>query len=84
MRRPRGYGILPRLEGFLLQSSDSTILLVPSINGVISGHATFLQSELEPEFSRDPVCRTLFVSGTFSNASLRRASTYSRTPAVSL
>lgn len=48
-----------RLQDFLVQSPGTTVLLVPSINDVISNHAVFPQCELEPEFSRDPVSLTL-------------------------
>ncbi|KAG8214743.1 DNA polymerase alpha subunit B [Butyriboletus roseoflavus] len=48
-----------RLQDFLVQSPDSTVLLVPSINDVISDHAVFPQCELGPEFSKDPRIRLL-------------------------
>lgn len=44
-----------RLKDFLTLSPGTTVLLVPSINDVISDHAVFPQCELEPEFSSDPV-----------------------------
>ncbi|KAF8440881.1 DNA polymerase alpha/epsilon subunit B-domain-containing protein [Boletus edulis BED1] len=48
-----------RLEAFLLQSPGTTLLLVPSINDVISDHVVFPQCELDPEFSKDPRIRLL-------------------------
>lgn len=48
-----------RLQDFLFQSPGSTVLLVPSINDVISDHTVFPQCEFEPEFSKDPVSMTL-------------------------
>jgi hypothetical protein len=55
-----------RLQDFLVQSPGSTVLLVPSINDVISDHAVFPQCELEPEFSKDPVSCTCCASSTSS------------------
>lgn len=53
-----------RLQEFLVLSPGSTVLLVPSINDVISDHAVFPQCELEPEFSKDLVRLTLCVWST--------------------
>jgi DNA polymerase alpha subunit B len=43
------------LQDFLSQSPTSTVLLVPSVNDIISDHAVFPQCELDDEFSSDPV-----------------------------
>ncbi|KAH0832189.1 DNA polymerase alpha/epsilon subunit B-domain-containing protein [Lanmaoa asiatica] len=50
---------IERLQDFLVQSPGSTVLLVPTINDMISDHAVFPQCELEPEFSKDPRVRLL-------------------------
>jgi DNA polymerase alpha subunit B len=44
-----------RLQDFSVQSLGSTVLLVPSIDDVISDHAVFPQCEFEPEFSKSHV-----------------------------
>jgi DNA polymerase alpha subunit B len=43
------------LGDFLSQSPTSTVLLVPSVNDIISDHAVFPQCELDEEFRSDPV-----------------------------
>ncbi|KIJ17926.1 hypothetical protein PAXINDRAFT_9860 [Paxillus involutus ATCC 200175] len=48
-----------KLQTFLIQSPETTILLVPSINDIISDHAVFPQCELGVEFSGDPRIRLL-------------------------
>ncbi|KAF8558385.1 DNA polymerase alpha subunit B [Imleria badia] len=48
-----------RLQDFLVVSPGSMVLLIPSINDVISDHTVFPQCELGPEFSRDPRIRLL-------------------------
>lgn len=53
-----------RLQSFLLESPGSTILLVPSINDVISDHSVFPQCEFEPEFSKDPVSSIVYAART--------------------
>jgi len=48
-----------RLQDFWVQSPDSLVLLVPSINDVISDHAVFPQCELNKVFGEDPRVRLL-------------------------
>ncbi|KAF8837908.1 DNA polymerase alpha, subunit B [Paxillus ammoniavirescens] len=48
-----------KLQTFLIQSPGTTILIVPSINDIISDHAVFPQCELGVEFSGDPRIRLL-------------------------
>ncbi|KAF9219255.1 DNA polymerase alpha subunit B [Gyrodon lividus] len=48
-----------KLQNFLIQSPGTTILLVPSVNDLISDHAVFPQCELAVEFSGDPRIRLL-------------------------
>ncbi|KAG1717564.1 DNA polymerase alpha/epsilon subunit B-domain-containing protein [Suillus lakei] len=54
------------LRDFLSQSSTSTVLLVPSVNDIISDHAVFPQCELGDEFSGDPRIRLLPNPARFS------------------
>lgn len=51
---------------FLSQSPTSTVLLVPSVNDIISDHAVFPQCELDDEFSSDPRIRLLPNPARFS------------------
>lgn len=52
------------LHDFLSQSPASTVLLVPSVNDIISDHAVFPQCELDNEFSSDPVCSSSVIPST--------------------
>lgn len=54
------------LHDFLSQSPTSTVLLVPSVNDIISDHAVFPQCELDNEFSSDPRIRLLSNPARFS------------------
>jgi len=84
-----------RLQDFLALSPGSTVLLVPSINDVISDHAVFPQCELGPEFSSDPrirlipnPCRLSINGVSFAVTSvdslfhLRKEECFRRTPGV--
>lgn len=51
---------------FLSQSPTSTVLLVPSVNDIISDHAVFPQCELDDEFRGDPRIRLLPNPARFS------------------
>ncbi|KIJ59480.1 hypothetical protein HYDPIDRAFT_100652 [Hydnomerulius pinastri MD-312] len=48
-----------QLQEFLIQSPGSTVLLIPSVNDIISDHAVFPQCELGVEFGGDPRIRLL-------------------------
>ncbi|KAG1898113.1 DNA polymerase alpha, subunit B [Suillus fuscotomentosus] len=54
------------LRDFLSQSPTSTVLLVPSVNDIISDHAVFPQCELDDEFRGDPRIRLLPNPARFS------------------
>lgn len=54
------------LRDFLSQSPTSIVLLVPSVNDIISNHAVFPQCELDDEFSGDPRIRLLPNPARFS------------------
>ncbi|KIK88801.1 hypothetical protein PAXRUDRAFT_688122 [Paxillus rubicundulus Ve08.2h10] len=50
---------IEKLQTFLIQSPETTVLLVPSINDITSDHAVFPQCELGVESSGDPRMRYL-------------------------
>ncbi|KAG2153032.1 DNA polymerase alpha/epsilon subunit B-domain-containing protein [Suillus bovinus] len=54
------------LRDFLSQSPTSTVLLVPSVNDIVSDHAVFPQCELDDEFCGDPRIRLLPNPARFS------------------
>lgn len=54
------------LHDFLSQSPTSTVLLVPSVNDIISDHAVFPQCELDDEFCSDPRIQLLSNPARFS------------------